>query len=213
MSSAHDTTLKAEKRSDLSHHALRKLRESGKVPGIIYGSQIESQPLAVDEKDLVKVSRTGRAEFFQLAVAGGESYPALIKDIQMSKGKIAHVDFQHVSRNKPLRVNIPVHYAGTAAGTSEGGILQTLVLELEVEGLPDNLPAGIEVDVTKLGVGDKVTAAEVTLPDGVTLHTAEDTLLASVILPRVADVEDTEDAEASAEQAEGEGAGNAETEA
>lgn len=190
MSTTHNTVLKAEKRNDLSTASLHKLRASGRVPGVIYGSQVGSLPLHVDEKELIKVSRTGRSEFFQLTLGEGESFPALIKDIQLIKGKVGHVDFQQVSRNRPMRVNIPVHYTGTAEGVKEGGILQTLVLELEVEGLPDALPSGIEVDVSALGVGDKLTAAEVALPDGIILHTSEDTLLASIVMPRGADAGD-----------------------
>ncbi|ANS75409.1 50S ribosomal protein L25 [Paenibacillus yonginensis] len=199
MSSGHNVTLQAEKRTDLTRSALRQLRQSGRVPGVIYGSQIESQQLSVDEKELLKVARTGRTEFFQLKLEGGETLPALIKDIQKAKGQVAHVDFQHVSRNKPIRVSIPVHYHGTATGTKEGGILQTLITELEVEGLPDDLPTGIEVDVTNLGVGDKLTLAEVSMPQGITLHVPEDTLLASIVVPRGADVDEEAETEGGAE--------------
>ncbi|GGA41380.1 50S ribosomal protein L25 [Paenibacillus physcomitrellae] len=199
MSSSHNVTLQAEKRTNMTHGDLRKLRQSGRVPGVIYGSQIGSQQLHVDEKELLKVARTGRTEFFQLKLEGGETLPALIKDIQKTKGLVAHVDFQHVSKNKPIRVSIPVHFHGTAAGTKEGGILQTLITELEVEGLPDDLPAGIEVDVTNLGVGDKLTVTDVSIPQGITLHVPEDTLLASIVVPRGAEVDEEAEAEAGGE--------------
>ncbi|WP_223068560.1 50S ribosomal protein L25 [Paenibacillus caui] len=206
MSSAHNVTLKAETRMDLSGAALHKLRESGRVPGVVYGSQIESQPVHVDEKELIKVSRTGRSEFFQLTLSDGKSFPALIKDIQLRRGKVAHVDFQFVSKNKPVRVHIPVHYSGTPAGTKSGGVLQTLGTELEVEGLPDDLPASIEVDVTSLGVGDKIEASEVSLPNGVTLHTPHDTLLVSIVMPRAADAKDEPEAADNGEPGKAEGA-------
>ncbi|WP_138495730.1 50S ribosomal protein L25 [Paenibacillus pinistramenti] len=210
MSSGHNVTLHAQPRTALTGAGLRQLRQSGRVPGVVYGSQFESQQLHVDEKELLKVARTGRSEFFQLELEGGETVPALIKDIQQAKGQVVHVDFQHVSRNKPIRVSIPVHYQGTAAGSKEGGILQTLVTELDVEGLPDNLPASIDVDVTNLNVGDKFTAAEVALPQGVTLHLPEDTLLASIVVPRGADLDDEAEAEGAgdtpaAEEPAGEG--------
>jgi large subunit ribosomal protein L25 len=210
MSSDHNVTLQAETRSSLSGSGLRQLRNSGRVPGILYGSQIGSLQVHVDEKELLKVARTGRSEFFQIKVEGGDTLPALIKDIQQAKGQVVHVDFQHVSKNKPMRVSIPVHYHGTAQGTKEGGILQTLVTELEVEGLPDNLPAGIDIDVDNLGVGDKLLVSEVTLPPNIVLHVPEDTLLASIVVPRGADLteeaESGESSEAAAPEASGEAA-------
>ncbi|MNK30539.1 General stress protein CTC [compost metagenome] len=203
MSAEHNVKLNAEKRADLSNSSLRQLREKGRIPGVVYGSQIGNISLHVDAKDLLKVARTGRSEFFELSIADGESFPALIKDVQQRGGKVVHVDFQHVSKNKPIRVKVPIHYIGTPEGTKAGGILQTQETELEVEGLPDSLPAGIDIDVTGLGTGDKLTAAEVKLPAGVTLITSEDALLASIVLPRAALEASDEGADAAAE---GEGA-------
>lgn len=204
MSAEHNVKLNAEKRTDSSNSSLRKLREVGRVPGVVYGSQIGSVSLHVDAKELLKVARTGRSEFFQLSITDGESFPALIKDVQQRGGKVVHVDFQHVSKNKPIRVKVPLHYTGTAEGTKTGGILQVQETELEVEGLPDSLPAGLDIDVTGLGAGDKLTASEVKLPEGVTLISSEESLLASIVLPRAAEaVEDTgaDEAEGSSEAA------------
>ncbi|GIP20747.1 50S ribosomal protein L25 [Paenibacillus sp. J22TS3] len=202
MSTEHNLKLNAEKRTNLSNSSLRQLREKGRIPGVVYGTQIGSVSLHVDAKELLKVARTGRSEFFQLSITDGESFPALIKDVQQQGGKVIHVDFQHVSKNKPIRVKVPIHYNGTAEGTKTGGILQIQETELEVEGLPDSLPAGIDIDVTGLGAGDKLTAAEVKLPEGVTLISSEESLLASIVLPRAAD---TAVDEPSGEAAEGAG--------
>ncbi|RCX22501.1 large subunit ribosomal protein L25 [Fontibacillus phaseoli] len=190
MATNHQTQqLDASRREEFTRASLRLLRQGGRIPAVIYGAQAESLPIHVDAKELAKVSRTGRSEFFDLRIEGGETFPALIKDIQQRSGVVVHVDFQKVSKNKPIRVKVPLHLSGTAKGTKAGGILQVQATELEVEGLPDNLPAGIEVDVTELGTGDKLTAADVTLPKGVTLIGSEEELLASIVLPRVVDEE------------------------
>ncbi len=179
--------LEAVRRQDFARSSLRELRTSGRVPAVIYGAQTESIPVHVDAKELIRVSRTGRSEFFDLKVEGGETIPVLIKDIQQRAGQVVHADFQKVLKNKPLRVKVPLQLEGTPEGTKIGGILQTQATELEVEGLPADLPAAITVDVTSLGTGDKLLAADVKLPDGITLIASPEELLASIVLPRVVD--------------------------
>lgn len=179
--------LEAVRRRDFARSSLRELRTNGRVPAVVYGAQTESIPVHVDAKDLLRVSRTGRSEFFDLKVDGGETIPVLIKDIQQRAGQVVHADFQKVLKNKPLRVKVPLHLEGTPEGTKVGGILQVQETELEVEGLPDDLPAAITVDVTPLGTGDKLLAGDVKLPKGITLIASPEELLASIILPRVVD--------------------------
>ncbi|GIO35691.1 50S ribosomal protein L25 [Paenibacillus antibioticophila] len=179
--------LEAVRRQDFARSSLRELRTSGRVPAVVYGAQTESIPVHVDAKELIRVSRTGRSEFFDLKVEGGETIPVLIKDIQQRAGQVVHADFQKVLKNKPLRVKVPLQLEGTPEGTKIGGILQVQATELEVEGLPADLPAAITVDVTSLGTGDKLLAADVKLPDGITLIASPEELLASIVLPRVVD--------------------------
>lgn len=143
----------------------------------------------------------GKIGIFDLKVEGGQTIPALIKEVQQQQGKILHVDFQQVSKNKPIRVKIPLHYTGTAAGTQVGGVLQIQATELEVEGLPDVLPASLDIDITSLDAGDKLMAGDVKMPAGVTMHAQPEELLASIVLPRVADTDLALDAAADGEPA------------
>lgn len=179
--------LEAVKRQDLSRSSLRELRNSGRIPAVVYGAQTESLSIHVDAKDLSRVSRTGRSEFFDLKVEGGDTIPVLIKDIQQRAGQVVHADFQKVLKNKPLRVKVPLILDGTPEGAKLGGILQVQATELEVEGLPTDLPPAITVDVTSLGTGDKLLASDVKLPEGITLIASPEELLASIVLPRVVD--------------------------
>lgn len=100
-----------------------------------------------------------------------------------------HADFLKISKNKPLRVRVSIDYQGTPVGTKTGGILQIQETEVEVEGLPADLPSTLEVDVSALDVGDKLSASDLKLPKGVTLHVPEEELLASIIVPRSVEVE------------------------
>ncbi|MNM95842.1 General stress protein CTC [compost metagenome] len=188
----HSKHLNASHRTETSRSSLHELRDKGGIPGVVYGTEGENLMISVESKDLSKFIRTGRSEFFELQVES-ESYPVLIKEIQQKGGKIIHVDFQHVSKNKPIRVKVPLHINGTAKGTEAGGVLQVQANDLEVEGLPDALPASLEIDVTPLGIGDKLLASDVQLPQGITLIADEQELIASVIQTRGAEAADEEE--------------------
>lgn len=187
----HSFHLDVTPRTEFTRSSLHQLRQSGRVPAVIYGGDSGNLAVHVDVRELVKVVRTGRSEFFDLKVEGGHSFPVLIKEIQQREGKIIHVDFQQVSKNKTIRVKMPVHYTGTAKGTKVGGVLQIQATELEVEGLPDVLPASIEIDISDLDAGDKLLAADVKLPKGLIMHEQADELLASIVMTRMSDA-DTE---------------------
>ncbi|WP_136606660.1 50S ribosomal protein L25 [Paenibacillus dokdonensis] len=177
-------SLTAERRNDNKHSSLRNLRESGRIPAVVYGSQTENIPLSVDAKELVKIARTGRTEMFKLKVEGSSDLNVIIKDFQKKGGVWSHVDFLQISANKPLKVRVPIEFHGTAEGTKSGGVIQHLETELEVEALPANLPASIEVDVSHLNMGDKLVASEIKLPEGVTLIASPEELIAHVTAPR-----------------------------
>ncbi|MCM3785657.1 50S ribosomal protein L25 [Neobacillus mesonae] len=190
--------LLAEQRSERKGSGLRNLRQSGRVPAVVYGQQFESVPISVDAKEFTRVSHTGRSELFELTL-DGKNVPVLIKDMQKQNDRLIHVDFIKIAKNKPIQVLIPIDFQGTAVGSKTGGVFQTLLTELEVEGLPDDLPAVIEADISKLEVGDKLPASDLTLPKGVTLMTPEDSLVASVTVLRAADTDTGEAAEAASD--------------
>ncbi|MCM3256235.1 50S ribosomal protein L25 [Paenibacillus lautus] len=203
MSKGNTVQLKANVRDEFTRASRRELRESGGLPGVVYGAGEESIPVAVDFKDTAKLFHTGRSEVFQLDIPGSGKVPVLIKDIQKRRGNVSHVDFLRISMNKPVRVSIPVDYQGTAAGTKSGGILQTQVTEIEVEGLPGDLPTTLEADVSALEIGDKLTVADLKVPEGITLHASEEEILATVIVPRAVEAAETE-SEADPEEANAE---------
>ncbi|NMO96806.1 50S ribosomal protein L25 [Paenibacillus lemnae] len=190
--------LEAEVRNEFTRASRRTIRESGGVPGVVYGAGTESIPVSVDLKDASKLFHKGRSESFKLNIKGSDSLPVLIKDVQQRGGKFVHVDFLHISMNKPVRVTIPVSYQGEAVGTKSGGIVQTQVTELDVEGLPNDLPSVIEADISSLEIGDRLTVADLELPKGITLYAEDEEVLASVIVPRVVEAADT-DAESDTE--------------
>ena len=194
--------LTAEQRTENKGAALATLRKSGRVPGVVYGPSIDSISIHVDEKDVNRLARTGRSELFELQLKDGKKVPVLIKDMQKKNDQLIHVDFIQISKNKSIQVTIPIEFQGTPKGTKKAGVLQTQETELIVEGLPDTLPASIEVDISGMDVGDKLSASDLKLPEGVTLVSSEDMLIASVTVLRAADTDTGEDTAVSEEPAE-----------
>lgn len=191
--------LTAENRTETKGAALRQLRLSGRVPAVVYGSELDGTPVSVDAKDFSKILRTGRTEMFDLELSG-KKIPVLIKDYQEQDGRFLHADFLKISKNKPIRVKVAIDFQGTAAGTKTGGILQVQETELEIEALPADLPSAIEVDISGLDVGDKLSVGDIKLPDKVTLIADEAGVIASVVVPRIAETEEeAPEPEASAE--------------
>ncbi|MGF7045984.1 large subunit ribosomal protein L25 [Paenibacillus sp. DS2015] len=201
-------SITAETRTDMQNSSLRTLRQNGRIPAVVYGLDTESISLHVDAKEMLKVARTGRTEMFNLKLAGSKDLSVIIKDFQKKNGQLSHVDFLQISANKPLRVRIPIDYQGVAKGSLLGGVVQHLEQDIEVEGLPADLPTSIEVDISHLDMGDKLGANEVKLPKGITLiSSGEELLLASVTAPRSviegdAEAEATEEAAAPAQTEE-----------
>lgn len=199
-SKGNNVQLNAEIRDDFTRASRRKIRQNGGLPAVVYGSDTESIPVSVNLKETSKLFHTGRSEVFDLNIKGSDSVPVLIKDVQKRDGKVVHVDFLHISMNKTVRVSVALDYQGTAKGTKTGGILQIQETEIEVEGLPGNLPTSIELDVSDLDIGDKLTVADIELPSGIKLSASGEEVLASIIVPRAVAAESDTDDDASTEE-------------
>lgn len=205
--------LTVSQRSDTGKGVARKLRAAGRVPGILYGESTAPQPLDLVGRELNAILRKSTSEqiIIDLTVGqdGGDPQLALLRDIQHDPitGDVLHVDFLHISPNKPIVVTVPVHLAGTPIGVKErGGILQHVLRDLEVESLPADIPDKIDADVSALDVGDAIHVSDINVP-GVTFVTAPERTIASVVPPTV--IRETTAVEAAAaegEAAEGEGA-------
>lgn len=188
--------LEAEKRTGFKRSDMRELRESGRVPAVVYGKKADGIPVHVDAKDLQRHVQRGGADIFSLNVKGGSASQVMIKDVQRLNGRIIHADFIQIDKNTPIRATIAVDYQGEAKGSKEGGIFQIQANELEVEALPNDLPQSLEIDVTHLEIGDKLTAADIKMADNVKLISSEEEILASVVLPQLEEEPEATDEEA-----------------
>lgn len=196
-------TLAFQERTELKKSASRRLRVSGKIPAVVYG-QTGAVPIAVDAHEFeLRFASFGENTVIKLQ-NGKTVYEVLVKDYQddVLTGRVQHVDFYHVSATKTLHAKVPVHVAGSPVGVRNGGLLETVTHEIEVECLAKDIPHDVSVDVSNLDINASVYVRDLKLASGVKVLTNGDTVIAHVISTRSLDsVPETEATAAPAEAA------------
>lgn len=183
------STLKAFPRESSGKGGARKLRGTGRVPAVVYGHGDAPRAIAVDahELSLLMAAVSTGTTIISLELEGEGSQEVLIRDVQKHpyRPEVLHVDFFHVHAGETLTLKVPVRLTGEPYGVhTEGGVLDHVLYELEVQTLPRNIPDVIEVDVAGLKVGESVRVSDVTAGDFQILNDA-DLPIASVVAPRV----------------------------
>ncbi|MFZ3578494.1 50S ribosomal protein L25/general stress protein Ctc [Virgibacillus sp. DJP39] len=188
--------LKAVSRENQAHSALKGIRESGLVPGVVYGKAKESKSIAVDSIELVKTVRDeGRNAIISLDIENDSSVDVMLHDYQMNpiKDELVHVDFYIVNMSEEMDVEVPLHLVGEAQGSKDGGVLQQPMYELQVRAKPGDIPEEISIDVSKLEIGDSISIAD--LPTGKNYEFLDDadTTVVTVVPPdTIEDIEEEE---------------------
>ncbi|TMW69956.1 50S ribosomal protein L25/general stress protein Ctc [Alteribacter natronophilus] len=157
------TALQAVDRKDLRGSRLNNIRQSGGIPGILYGKATESTPVTVDEIEFIKTYRkVGKTGVFKLD-KDGKKYDVMIYDMQVDhiKNQVTHIDFYAVDMKSELDADIPVNLTGEAQGAKDGGVVQLATYELSVRALPANLPDSIDLDVTNLEINDSIQVKDI----------------------------------------------------
>ena len=149
--------LEAQTRKPGTKNEARRVRRDGKIPAVVYGAGQDSLPISVDPRVETRIlnSETGHNSIFDLAL-NGEKTKAMIVDWQYEpiKGRLLHIDLKRIALDKVLRVSVPIFLTGEAAGVKqEGGILEQMLREVEIECLPADIPSHIDVDVSHLTFG------------------------------------------------------------
>ena len=197
------TKLSISSREVSNSRSTRRLRRQGQVPGVLYGGDDDAMPFAVDEREL-RHALAGRGAVVELEL-GGEATPAVLKDAQRHpvRGHTMHVDFLRVNLNVAIHSVVSLELIGgdEAPGTIEGGVLEHVTREVNIEALPNDIPERLQVDVSSMQINDTLTLAAVTAPEGVTiLDDLDETVVATLTPPKLqADLEAL-DEEAALEQ-------------
>ncbi|HHY09519.1 MAG TPA: 50S ribosomal protein L25 [Firmicutes bacterium] len=203
--------LTVEKRTGTGKAYARQLRATGKIPAIVYGSGQEAVKLMVDTREAARaVAAVG--SLINLDVEG-ESKTVLIKEIHSDpvRGDLLHLDFHEIDLTKTLEITVPIRVVGEENRPSDGGVVTTLLWEVEVSCLPTDIPEFIEVDVSELELDNVINVDELILPAGVEILEEPDEAVVKVDIPsleleeEVAEEEELADEElAEEEPAEGE---------
>ena len=190
-----DATLDAVKRSSRGKNEARRLRAAGKIPAVVYGAQkagdtINTVPVSVDPKPLMRILHSGSGvnTLITLKVDGEGDSRVLVKAFLVDPitSHLLHADFYRVNMDKKITVSVQVVVKGEARGVkTEGGILEMLHREIELETLPADIPSAIEIDVSNLGLNDAVYVRDVAAGQRWTPISDADTMLLHVIMPRV----------------------------
>ena len=195
-----EATLSAAARETRGKNEARRLRRAGRVPGVVYGgASRQSVAVAVEPKPLLRIlhSESGVNTIVDLRVEGGESSQVLVKDLQIdpTSDELLHVDFYRLAMDKVITVTVPVLLRGEAAGVKQqGGLVDFVTREIQVECMPTEIPEHVDVDVSPLMIGDGVRMRDVA--EGASWRPVSelDTLLVHVAAPKVdATVEDETD--------------------
>ena len=179
--------IKAEKREIIGKNASRRLRREGMIPAVLYGGGSSNVSLTLKKQDVFMILRsdTGENTVFQVSF-DSESRDVMIKELQRDPvtDEILHADFVHIAMDKVIRVSVTVVSMGEAVGVkAEGGFVDFVTREVEVECLPKDIPEHIEIDISGLHLRQSLKAEDITLPEGVKLITSSDTLLVMIEVP------------------------------
>lgn len=206
---AKQETLKADKREVKGTTASKRLRRSGIVPGVIYGSSQREYMIQLDSKAFFDLAKKQGSQNFIVNIeidgADEKTKLAIVQDIQRDPltGQLIHVDFRAVSENETIHAVVPVHLVGEPAGVKSGGILEHLIHEIEVHCSANTLPDAIENDVTGLELGESLRVSDLNLPEGVITKMDGDVLVGLVTQTRAAASEGGGGEEGGEESAEG----------
>jgi large subunit ribosomal protein L25 len=206
----------AESRTEIGKNANRKLRSRGLIPGVLYatGSEAVAVQVSPGEIGAILKSASGENTLFDLDL-GGKRRRVILKEFQREpvRGKLLHADFYEVALDKRLTVKVHVELEGTPVGVKlQGGIVDFVTRELEVECLPADIPAKITVDISHLELGKHFRVSELKLGDKVRLLAEPEVVIVHVVLPRAEVAAEAATVEGAVPEAEGAAAASAEPE-
>ncbi len=177
-------------RAQRGKNEARRLRQTGKVPAVLYGGKSGPITLSVNAKQVGAIlrSESGHNTLFQVDL-GGKAEPAILKDwlVDPITGKLLHVDLMRVAMDVRMKVKVPVHTFGEPAGVKvQGGVFEVVTREVEIECLPTDIPTEFKLDVTELMLGKQLRVSDLTVDTGkVKMLTEPERVIAHVVALKV----------------------------
>jgi large subunit ribosomal protein L25 len=176
--------LEAQARKPGTKNEARRVRREGKIPAVVYGAGKDSLPVSVDPRVVIRIlnSESGHNTIFDLTL-DGEKTKAMIVDWQYEpiKGRLLHIDLKRIALDKVLTVSVPIELRGEAEGVkTQGGILEQMLREVEIECLPADIPSHIELDVSQLTFGKVLRVSDLPHSDKIKFLTDDNQPVAHV---------------------------------
>jgi large subunit ribosomal protein L25 len=189
------TKLDVASRDPDGSRSARRLRRTGRIPGVLYGGDVDPVSFSVDSREL-RLALAGTGAVVDLSIDGAKATPVVLKETQRDpvRGETTHIDLLRVRLDKPIQAVIPLELTGVddTPGVKEGGILEQLTRELNIEALPTEIPESIVHELADLNIGDTLVLEAIALPEGVTLLDDPAATVASVSAPRLQTEEESE---------------------
>jgi large subunit ribosomal protein L25 len=189
------TKLEVTSRAAEGSRSARRLRRSGRIPGVLYGGGDDPISFSVDSREL-RLALAGAGAVVDLSVDGAKPTPVVLKEAQRDpvRGQTTHVDLLRVRLDKAIHAVVALELEGVedTAGVKEGGVLEQLTRELNIEALPTAIPESIVHTLGEMQIGDTLTLEAIAVPDGVTLLDDAETTVATLSAPRLQSEEETE---------------------
>lgn len=177
--------VEAKSREAGDKNAARRLRRTGSIPGVLYGGGSEPKAIAVDPKQINRIlhSESGHNTIIDVSLDGQQA-KAMIVDWQHEpiKGHLLHVDLKRIAMDKVLQISVPIQLKGEAPGVkTEGGVLDFVLREIEIECLPGDIPSSIECDISQLVFGQGVRVSDLARSEKVKFLTESNLLVAHIV--------------------------------
>lgn len=184
--------IKAERRNVFGKNASRRLRKEGKIPVILYGASTDTVPLIIEKTDIFKIlrSESGENTIFKVSI-DTDTQNAMIKDIQADPvtDEILHTDLIQIAMDKAIQVSIPIVLQGEAVGVkAEGGFVDVVTRELDVECFPKDIPEHVVLDISELHLNQSMKVEDIMAPENVEIHSDPDTVVVHVLPPAAEEV-------------------------
>jgi large subunit ribosomal protein L25 len=187
--------VRAEKKESGNKNSNRRLRAAGKVPVVVYGGGTESVAAVAELKDLAAIIRTdsGINTVFTIDIDGQDNYDVIFQDRQIDpiRGRLIHADLRRFARGEKIEMTVPIHLIGEAKGLAEeeGAVLTQAMHSIKVLCEPAKTPDSIEVDVSGLEAGHAIHVSDLKVGAGIEIHDAPETVVASIVIVKEADLE------------------------
>ncbi len=179
--------LQVQLREASTHSQLRRLRASGGVPGVVYGKGLAvPSKIAIDAKALTDMLKGNPYAVLDMEIPGAGKQPVMLAELQRDpiSRQMLHVDFRRIDMNEKITTSARLDFTGVSPGEKEGGMLQLVLHEIDIECYPKDIPDAIAADVGGLEMGEHLTIGDLTLPAGVTAVQDPETVIVAVLAPQ-----------------------------